>query len=72
MLKWLKTSASASVKVELLTASACLEYALSETNKARVTKYGFLHDYKLTKYLVSPAKSLPLQYYNIIIKYPIL
>ena len=49
------------VKVELLTASACLEYVSSETNKIHCYKIGFLHVYKLTTYLISPAKSLPLQ-----------
>ena len=29
--------------------------------KLTVTKYGFLHIYKLTTYLVTLAKSLPLQ-----------
>ena len=48
-------------KVELLTVSVCLEYASSETNKTHGTKYSFLHICKLTKYLVSLAKSLPIQ-----------
>ena len=61
MLKLLKSEVPASVKIELLTTSACLDYASSETNKTYVTKYGFLHVYKLTTYLVSQAKSLPLQ-----------
>ena len=52
----------ASVKVELLTASACLKYMLCPRQiKLRVTKYGFRHVYKLTTYLVSLAESLPLQ-----------
>ena len=49
------------MKVELLTASACQEYASSETNKTQGYKTGFLHVSKLTRYLVSLTKSLPLQ-----------
>ena len=51
----------ASVKVELLTTSACLEYASSETNKTHGCKIPFFHVYKPTTYLVSLAESLPLQ-----------
>ena len=56
--KMTKILSTAGVKVELLTASACLEYALSETNKT----HDFFHVYKLITYLVSLAKSLPLHY----------
>ena len=41
MLKWLKFEATASVKVELLNASASLEYASVETNKTRGYKIWF-------------------------------
>ena len=33
----------------------------NKKKKLTVTKYGFLHVYKVTTYLVSLAKSLPLQ-----------
>ena len=58
MSKWLKSHSPASVKVEFLTASVCLE---SETNKTHSYKNGFLHVNKLTAYLVSLTKSLLLQ-----------
>ena len=53
MLNLLQSEAPANVKVELLTASACLEYATLRPRqiKLKVTKYGFLHVYKLTTYL---------------------
>ena len=41
MSKLLKSEAPASVKVELLTASVCLEYASSETNKTHGYKIRF-------------------------------
>ena len=41
------------MKAELLTASACPEYASYETNK--------IHVYKLTGYLMLLGKSPPLQ-----------
>ena len=41
MLKLLKSQAPASVKVLLLTASACLEYASSKTNKTHAYKIWF-------------------------------
>ena len=56
--KMTKILSTASVKIELLTASACLEYASSETNKT----HDFVHVYKLITYLVSLAKSLLLHY----------
>ena len=52
---------------QLLPASACLEYTWQIRHiylrqiKLTVTKYDFLHVYKLTAYLVSLAKILPLE-----------
>ena len=58
MLKLLKSYAPVSVKLELLIASAGLDMLRP---RLVVTKYGFIHVCKLTSYLVSLAKSLPLQ-----------
>ena len=49
------------MKVELLTASACLEYASSEIYKSQRYKIPFFYVYKLNTYLVLLAKSHPLQ-----------
>ena len=57
MLKLLKSKAPASVKVELLAASAYLEFASPDTKLMR----SFLHVYKLTTHVASLAKGLPLQ-----------
>ena len=46
------------MKVELLTVCNMLR---PREIKLTVAKYGFLYVYKLTTYLVSLAKSLPLQ-----------
>ena len=46
------------MKVELLTATTCLEYASFETNKIYDYKIRFFfHVYKVTTYLASLAKS---------------
>ena len=57
MTKILSTSQCES---RIIDSKTYLEYPSSET-KVMVTKYGFLHVYKLTTFLTSVAKSFPLQ-----------
>ena len=57
MTKILSTSQCES---RIIDSKTYLEYPSSET-KVMVTKYGFLHVYKLTTSLTSVAKSFPLQ-----------
>ena len=70
LIQFISQSPNHVVMTKILSTSQCesriidsktyLEYPSSET-KVMVTKYGFLHVYKLTTFLTSVAKSFPLQ-----------